>query len=70
LKHCAKSALSTSRYSALRRNQAVKRDLFGRTIAAIARTQAKISETKLQVATLEANAQSKILDERQTPENR
>jgi hypothetical protein len=43
LKHCAKSASSTSRDNTLRRHQAVKRGIFGRTIAAIARTRAKIS---------------------------
>lgn len=69
MKHCAKSASLTSRDSALHRHQAVKRGLFGRTIADIARARAKISETELQIATLDVNAQSEILKEREAIES-
>ncbi len=57
--------VNLSRYSALRRSQAQKRGLLGRTIADIARARDKISETQLQIATLDVNAQSEILKERE-----
>jgi HlyD family secretion protein len=64
-----KRLVNIARYSALRRDQAKKRGLFGRTIADIARARAKISETELQIATLDVNAQSEILKEREAIES-
>jgi HlyD family secretion protein len=63
-----KRLVNLARYNALRRNQAQTRGLLGRTIADMARARGKISETELEIATLNVNAQSEILEEREKVE--
>ena len=55
--------VNVSRYNALRRASAQKRGVLGQTNADIARTEGKISETKLQIIDLTTSANSEILKE-------
>lgn len=65
----SKSLVSAPRYNTLRRAEAEKRGMLGRTITDIARTESQISETRLQLAKDEMDARREILKELETIES-
>ena len=59
----SKNLVSVPRYNALRRGSAEKRGALGRTITDIARTQGRITETRLQIIELDVKTRSETLKE-------